>query len=514
MKGRGDAVRDNAGGPAASGGPLLRLRGVSKAFGATQALDRVDFTVRAGEIHALIGENGAGKSTLMKVLSGVVRPDCGDMVYQGSSYRPRGPADAQASGVAMIYQELNLAPDLSARANLMLGLESGSGAGLLDGKAERQRVEAALRKLGHEGLDTEIPVHRLSVAEQQVVEIARACLRDVRVLILDEPTSSLGRADIERLFGFLRELRTEQVAIVYISHFLEECRELADCYTVLRDGQTVADGRMEDVAEGELVRCMVGRSLGELYPRVEGPGEKVLFRLESENELPLSVRSGEILGLAGLVGAGRTRLLRELFGLESLRGRTVSWPGRALERARPADSLRAGVGLLSEDRKAEGLLLNRPVSDNLLLTNLTAYRRRGLLARHALLERTRHWMRELKVKTAGPEEPVGRLSGGNQQKVALGRLLEHDTEILLLDEPTRGIDVNSKRQIYERIAALAASGKGVILASSYLPELLGLSHVIAVLRRGRIVAVRPRADWTESSLLSAAIGGEWNENRE
>ena len=492
--------------------PTVRLHNIHKAFGATRALKGVDFEVMPGEVHAIIGENGAGKSTLMKILSGAHVPDGGKMELAGAPYAPANPLSAQEKGVAMVYQELNLAPQLSVRENLLLGMES-SRLGFVRNGHERERARAALDRLGHASIDLEIPVHRLSIAEQQVVEIARACLRDVRLLILDEPTSSLGRADVKRLFTFIRELRDAGVSILYISHFLEECQEVADRYTVLRDGESVESGLMREVSIDDLIRLMVGRNLGEMYPRVDKPLGGVLLRIEglsgkkNPQEVNLDLRSGEILGVAGLIGAGRTELLRSLFGLDPRVAGRVELEGVEVPARRPRKALAAGLGLLSENRKEEGLLLNQTLTDNILAIRFPRYSRGGLLSVSRMRQRTQEWIDLLQIRTSGPDCPVERLSGGNQQKVAIARLLEHDARVLLLDEPTRGVDVQSKAQIYQLVSDLASRGKAILIVSSYLPELLGLCDRIAVMSRGRCVAVREREAWTEESLLAAAIGG-------
>ncbi len=492
--------------------PILRLRGIWKAFGATQALRGVDLEVLPGRVHAIIGENGAGKSTLMKILSGALRPDSGEMELLGERYAPAHPHAALKAGVAMVYQELTLAPHLSVRANLLLGMEPAV-LGFTRPARERMQAWQALGRLGHAEIDIDAPVGRLPVAAQQVVEIARACLREVRLLILDEPTGSLGRADVARLFRFIGELKAAGVSILYISHFIEECQQVADRYTVLRDGAVVHTGPMAEASLDDLIRMMAGRELGALYPRREPAAGPVVLRLQAlagrpkPKDVSLEVRAGEILGIAGLIGSGRTELLRCIYGLDRRVAGLVAVDGRPVRRQRPAHALRCGLGLLSENRKEEGLLLRRSVTDNLLLGCLRRYTRAGLLSPRRMAERGRFWLQQLGVRASGPDAPVDSLSGGNQQKVALGRLLEQESAVLLLDEPTRGIDVRSKAQIYQLIADLAAQGKAVVLVSSHLPELLGMCDRIAVMHRGRITCCRPRADWTEESLLAAAIGG-------
>lgn len=494
-------------------GVRLRLGGISKAFGATRALSLVSLEVQAGEVHALVGENGAGKSTLLKILSGAHDPDSGSMELDGEPYRPDGPHDARERGVAMIYQEVTLAPHLSVRENILLGSES-SRLGWIDSRRSRERAREALAVLGYDHLPLERETSAFTIAEQQVIEIARALLLKPRVLIMDEPTSSLTKADTERLFEVIGRLRGQGVSIIYVSHFLEEFQRICDRYTVLKDGETVGTGAMAGTSIDHLVSQMTGREVSDLYPRVaRGLGEPVLqaFDLGRAPRLrptSLTLRNGEILGLAGLIGAGRTDLVRALFGLDRADAGQVAVFGRPDSHPTAGRSWAQGVGFLSENRKEEGLMLNLPVRDNMTLTKLGSYGRLGWIRHGRQTAAASRWTAELAVKCTGPGQAVGELSGGNQQKVALARLLEHPARILLLDEPTRGIDVGSKSQIYEIIGRLAAAGKSVILVSSYLPELLGLCDTIGVMHRGELVAVRPRGEWTEPELLRYAVGKE------
>ncbi len=491
----------------------LRLDGISKSFGATHALRAVSLEVAAGEVHALIGENGAGKSTLLKVLSGAHESDAGTMELDGRAYRPAGPLDARRRGVAMIYQEVNLAPHLSAGENILLGLEP-SRLGWVDGGEARRRAQGALEAVGYGHLPLARAAGSFSIAEQQVIEIARALLTDPRVLIMDEPTSSLTQSDTEKLFRVIGRLRAQGVSIIYVSHFLEECRQVCDRFTVLKDGETVGAGPMKDADVDRLVSMMTGRPIADLYPRTERrPGSTVLeARLLAcpprLKPVTLRVREGEILGLAGLIGAGRTDLLRAIFGLDAVTGGDVAVFGRTTGRPTPRRRWAEGVGFLSENRKEEGLMLNQPIGDNITLTKLGAFGRLGWIRRSRQEAAARRWTGELGIKCRGVDQAVGELSGGNQQRVAFARLLEHPARIFLLDEPTRGIDVGSKAQIYEIIGRLASAGKSIILVSSYLPELLGLCDTIGVMRRGELVALRPRAEWSEPELLRAAVGNQ------
>lgn len=490
----------------------LTMTGIAKRFGPTAALRGVELRLRPGEVHALVGENGAGKSTLMKVLSGAVRPDAGAMTLDGRPYAPASPLDARRRGVAMVYQELTLAPHLSVEANVMLGLED-SRLGFLRHASHRRRVRAALEVLQHPEIRPESPVGGLSTAAQQLVEIARALLTEARVVVLDEPTSALTQEDARRLFDLIRRLRGRGVSVVYISHFLEEVQEIADRFTVLRDGQSVGGGAVAEFSPERIVELMVGRSLAEQFPRVPHEIGEPLLELKDVAgvELPrgvtLTLHRGEVLGVAGIVGAGRTELLRAVFGLDPVRSGTITVHWVSGTKLTPRQRIAQGLGLLSEDRKREGLTLTQSIADNLTYSRLGPYRRFGLLDLRRRRAAVADWLTKLGVRCSGPDQAVGELSGGNQQKVALGRLLHQEADILLLDEPTRGVDVGSKAEIYRLIGALAAQGKAVLFVSSYLPELLGVCDRLAVMARGRLSPVRPVQDWSPEQVLAFATGG-------
>ena len=497
---------------AAPTAPALRLSGVRKSFGATQALRGVSLEVAPGEVHALIGENGAGKSTLMKILSGAHRADEGAIELGGQPYAPADPHDARLKGVAMIYQELNLALHLSARENIVLGVEPTAW-GWIDRRLARERARAALAQLGHEDLDLERLAGAFGIAEQQIIEIARALLTRPRVLIMDEPTSSLTQGDTERLFATILRLRSQGVSIIYISHFLEECSRVADRYTVLKDGETVGTGAMKTATIDHLVALMTGREVKDLYPRTSHSEGALVLAVKSVaggprlRQASLQLRAGEIFGLAGLIGAGRTELLRSVFGLDALSAGEVRIVGAPPVRANPRARWMQGVGFLSENRKEEGLMLVQPIADNITLTKQATFGRFGWINGERQRAAAQRWVGELRIKCRDVSQTAAELSGGNQQKVALARLLEHPARIFLLDEPTRGIDVGSKAQIYQLIGQLAAAGKAVVVASSYLPELLGLCDTIGVMCRGELAAVRPRGQWTEAEIMRVATGG-------
>jgi len=489
--------------------PRLEMKGVSKRFAATVALDNVDLTVHAGQVHALVGENGAGKSTLMKVLSGSVHPDAGQMRLDGQPFRPVNPLQARRAGVAMIYQELSLAPHLSVEENIMLGMEP-TRLGLIDRKQVRRKATEALSQLGHPEIDPRALVGRLSVALQQLVEIARAVAVGSRVLILDEPTSSLSADDTKRLFELIGRLKQRGHAVVYISHFIEEVKQVADRFTVLRDGRTVGSGETRDTSVDQIVGMMIGRQIDQLYPRSQRtPGPVVLEVSHLAGSIkPFSasftLRRNEVLGIAGLVGAGRTELLRAIFGLDAVRKGRIR-VGAYFGRASPARRWAQSVGLLCEDRKEQALALSMSLADNLTLSKLPAIVRPARQAADC-----QRWIDELAIRCTGPQQAAAELSGGNQQKLALARLLHHDVDVLLLDEPTRGIDVASKAQIYQLIDQLVSGqrGKAVLMVSSYLPELLGICDRVAVMHRGRLGPARNAEELSEHQLMLLATGGE------
>jgi ribose transport system ATP-binding protein len=499
---------------ATTGQPLLSMRAVTKRFGSTHALRGVDLDLYAGQALALVGENGAGKSTLMKVLSGAHAPDGGTMTLGGQPYHPRGPLAARRAGVAMIYQELSIAPDLTVMENVLLGVEPGRGP-LVGWGEMRRRAAAALAEVGRPDIDPGARAGSLGIAEQQLVEIARSVALGCRVLVLDEPTSSLTARDIENLFAMIHRLKGQGMGIIYISHFLEEVRAVGERFTVLRDGASVGTGVTAEARDEDIIRLMVGRDVDDLYPRTHhAPGEPVLelshvAGVKRPRDASLQLRRGEVLGIAGLVGAGRTELLRALFGLDAVKAgeiRVAAYRGAAS----PADRWDQGVGMVSEDRKTEGLALGLSIADNVTLSQPRGLGPWGLILPARQDRAVQPWLAKLGVKCRSPRQPVGDLSGGNQQKVALARLLHHEVDVLLLDEPTRGVDIGAKALIYGLIDELATGGGGrepcaVLVVSSYLPELMGICDRIAVMNRGTLGPPRAVADWTEHSLMAEAI---------
>ncbi len=497
--------------------PRLRMENVAKRFGATEALSGVDLVVFSGEVHALTGENGAGKSTLMKILAGAHSPDEGGLWLDEEPYQPKTPAHGRRAGVAMIYQELSLAPHLSVMENILLGVEPGVGP-FVRWKELRNRAKMAISRVGRPGLPLDEPVANLSPAEQQLVEIARSVAIGSRILILDEPTSSLGQEDIRALFSLVRSLKEEGQSIIYISHFLEEVFEISDRYTVLRDGKSVGTGTTETTSIPGMIDLMVGRKVEELYPRSNRESGEAILSLSdvAGNDLPrsasLTLHRGEVLGIAGLVGAGRTELLRSIFGLDPVRKGTVR-VGHLDGALSPTKRWRQGVGMVSESRSREGLAMNLSIADNLTLPRLNGLFPLGLVTPGSQHRASLPWMEKTRLKCQGPGQRVGDLSGGNQQKVALARLLHADVDVLLLDEPTRGIDVGSKAQIYELIDLLATGDKAqgiepkaILMVSSYLPELLGTCDRIAVMCRGKLHPAHRVEDVDEHRIMVEATG--------
>ncbi len=497
----------------------LRMRDVSKRFGATVALEDVGIEVAAGEVLAMVGENGAGKSTLMKVCSGAVRADTGRMWLDGAPYRPSNPLEARRAGVAMIYQELSLTPHLNVQENIMLGMEPAR-LGVVRAKQVRRRTIEAIKEFDNPELTPDARVSNLSVGSQQLVEIARALAIGCRVLVLDEPTSSLTRQDVERLFEIIGRLKRQGKAIVYISHFIEEVKRVADRVTVLRDGRVVGRSDVDAITIDEIVALMVGRQVEELYPRSARQAGEVILEiedlagLEKPKSASLELHRGEVLGIAGLVGAGRTELLRSMFGLEPVKRGRIRL-GVYTGPASPVRRWMQGAGFLSEDRKEEGLAVSLSVADNVTLSKLKGFGPLGLVLPSRQDKATRRWLERLDIRCLGPRQLVSSLSGGNQQKVALARLLQHDVDVLLLDEPTRGIDVAAKALVYKLINALATGSpaegrepKAVLMVSSYLPELMGVCDRVAVMCRGRLGPTYRIDEVNEHKLMLEATGQE------
>lgn len=488
---------------------LLQLEHVAKRFGPNLVLDGVSLAVDAGSIHALVGENGAGKSTLMHIVGGLHRPDGGRLLLDGAPLRLGGPQDAIARGISSVHQELSLFPNRSVAQNIMVRREP-TRAGFVQDAAVEQRARAALARIGST-LDPALPLHRLGVGQQQVVEIARALERRARLLILDEPTAALSDHDASRLFEALRELRAQGVAILYVSHRLQEVLALADRISVLRDGRLVATLDGADASEDELVRLMVGRAGEPLAAgRAGEPGGSLLSadrigRRGAFSDVSFSLRRGEILGFAGLIGAGRTEVGRALFGADGLDQGSLTLAGEPFRPRSPRDAIASGVAYLTEDRRALGLFPGLTVRDNLVVASQRdLVSRLGFLRLPAIRQLAGALLRQLDVRPLDDSFQVAQLSGGNQQKVMLGRWLAARPRVLIADEPTRGVDVGAKQKIHRQLQELAERGVGVILISSDLREVLGLSHRVAVFRSGRLTALLDGHEATEERVMSHA----------
>ncbi len=482
--------------------PRLQLSAISKRFGATQALHEVALAVQPGQALALVGENGAGKSTLMNILSGGLQPDSGSMQLNGHTFAPRNPLDARKAGVAMVHQELALAPHLSVEDNIMLGAEQ-QWFGWICRNEQRITVMNVLGMLEHPDIHPDAKVGDLSPTARQLVELARALVGDPQVIIFDEPTSSLTQQDTERLFGIINRLKSRGVSIIYISHFLDEVRRIADRFVVLRNGESVAEGVVAETPNEKIIEQMIGRSVGELYPRIPHTLGEVCLEVQSPT-VNFTVQRGEIMGIFGLVGAGRTETLRELFGLDADAWNQLKWKSQSLLKHDCHSRLRAGVGLLSEDRKHEGLMLDQSLEENLTLSELRPYTSGGRLSWSARRASTLDWLSRLQVKQQHCTQRARELSGGNQQKLALARLFHQQADLLLLDEPTKGVDIGSKQFIYRLIGEQAAAGKSIIIVSSYLPELMGVCDTIAVMVRGMLTPKYPVNDISEQEAMSFA----------
>jgi ribose transport system ATP-binding protein len=488
----------------------VRLAGIHKAFAGVRAIRLATLDLHAGEIHALVGENGAGKSTLIKVITGAHAPDGGTLELFGRPTRLVSPAAGLAAGVAAIYQELALVPAMSVRDNLFLGCEPARG-GVIDRAEETRRARGVLAKLGV-AIDLEAPVRQLGVAQQQLVEIARALERHARVLILDEPTAALSGHEAGRLFAVLAELRHDGIAVLYISHRLEEVLRIADRTTVMRDGETLGTWPAGALTREQIVEKMVGRPLVDEYPARGGAAiGEVLLAVDSIRGGPVEdvsfiVRRGEILGIAGLVGAGRTELVRLIFGADRRRGGSVSMAGRKVAIGSPRDAIRAGLCLLTEDRKGQGLLLGRAAIESFALPNLARWSRWGWLRLGAERADFARQVAALGLRVAGPWQTAGQLSGGNQQKLLIARWLESAAEAVIFDEPTRGVDVGARYEIYQLIHELARRGAAIVIVSSELGEVLGVCDRILVMREGRISGeVADVAGATQQQLLELAV---------
>jgi ABC-type sugar transport system ATPase subunit len=492
----------------------LEMRGIVKRFPGVLALNHVDLEVREGEIHALLGENGAGKSTLMKILAGAYQKDEGAIMIGGHNVDIRSPSHAREKGISIIYQELNLIPQLSVAENIFLGRLKTARGGRVDWGGMYREAQEMLDRL-EAGIDARSLVRDLGIAQMQMVEVAKALSLNSKILIMDEPTASLTGKETEMLFQVMRRLKAEGVAIVYISHHLEEVLEIADRATILRDGANVAVVEVRETTIDDLIRHMVGRELKEKFPKIHVPlGEEVL-RVEDLTAgkrvrgVSLSVRAGEILGIAGLVGAGRTETARAIFGMDPVDSGQVYVSGKPVSIRRPLDAIHAGLGFATEDRKSEGLVLTMNVGENITLASLDQFGGQWHMDLKAERKSVREYIEKLNIKTPTPLQKAINLSGGNQQKVVLAKWLMSRSRVFIFDEPTRGIDVGAKIEVYNIINELIRAGAAVILISSEMPEILGMCDRIAVMHQGTITATldRSQVDVTQEMLLYYATGG-------
>jgi len=493
---------------------LLTVTGVDKAFPGVQALSRARFDLRAGEVHALVGENGAGKSTLTRIIAGVDTADTGRMSLAGRPYEPKSRAEAEAAGVRMVMQELNLIGNLTVAENVFIETLP-SRFGFIDYRKLNEDARAVMRKVGLEDVDPATPVKLLGVGRQQMVEIAAGLSRRCCVLALDEPTASLTDSEVELLFTQIARLKSEGVGIIYISHRIEEVLRVADRVTVLRDGQVVATRGADEVDADEVIRLMVGRDLGHLHPAAETRRGPLALRVvglttgEKVRDASFEAYRGEVLGVAGLMGSGRTETMRALFGADACESGAVYLHGsdEPVRVKTPSDAVRKGIALLTEDRKEQGLFLALPVRANVSITRLADISTAGWIDRRAENEVAGRYVEALGIKCWSPEQAVAQLSGGNQQKVVIAKWLYRDCDILIFDEPTRGIDVGAKFEIYQMLTDLAEKGKAIVFISSDLKELMAICHRIMVMSAGRVAATFDRGRWSEEDIMTAAFSG-------
>jgi len=490
----------------------IEMKGIDKAFGSNQVLKDAGFLLRDGEVHALMGENGAGKSTLMKILTGVYTKDAGTIFVDGQEVSYKNPQEAEKAGIVFIYQELNVLFDLTVEENLFMGKEITKKFGICDKKAMRAKAQEVMDRMG-----VKIPVNAvmsdLSVGQQQMVEICKALMVDAKVIIMDEPTAALTQSETEALFKVMNSLREKGVSIVYISHRMEEIFELCDRITILRDGQYIGTRNICDITMDDVVQMMIGREIGERFPKRESTIGEEVFRVEGLTheklfrDVSFSVCAGEVLGVSGLMGAGRTEIMQAIFGNLPVVSGKIFIEGKEVSIKNPRQAIAAGIGFITEDRKTEGLLLEKSIAENIELANLNKVSKNSVLSRKKGAELVKHGIDEFRIKCFGPEHECGNLSGGNQQKVVLAKWIYTDPKILILDEPTRGVDIGAKKEIYNVINEMAAKGVAVIMVSSELPEVLGMSDRIMVVHEGHITGIIDAEGADQAKVMTLATGG-------
>ena len=490
----------------------IEMTGINKSFGANQVLKDAAFTLKDGEVHALMGENGAGKSTLMKILTGVYTKDSGTVKVDGKEVNFKSPQEAEKAGIVFIYQELNVLFDLTVEENLFMGKEITKKFGICDKKAMHAKAQEVMDKMGVQ-IPIEAVMSDLSVGQQQMVEICKALMVDAKVIIMDEPTAALTERETESLFRVMRALQKKGVSIVYISHRMEEIFVLCDRITILRDGSYIGTENVNDIDMDGIVKMMIGREIGERYPkrdvkigeevlRVEGLTKEKVF-----HDVSFDVRAGEVLGVAGLMGAGRTEIMQAIFGSISKNRGQIYIDGKQVMIKNPRQAIAAGIGFITEDRKTEGLLLEKSIAENIEIANLKSVSKHGVLSKKKQEELVQQGIEEFKIKCFGPWHECNNLSGGNQQKVVLAKWIATNPKILILDEPTRGVDIGAKKEIYNVINKMAAQGVAVIMVSSELPEVLGMSDRIMVVREGEVRGILDGKDADQEKIMTLATGG-------
>ncbi|MDQ0160499.1 sugar ABC transporter ATP-binding protein [Alkalibacillus salilacus] len=493
--------------------PIVEMKGISKSFVGNKVLNNVDFEVLPGEVHALLGENGAGKSTLMKILTGIHSRDEGEIYVKGEAVEFNNPKESEKAGIAVIHQELNIIPYLTVMENMFLGRELKYGkTGVTNTKKMKQLTKEYLQQLGID-LDPLALAGNLSVGQQQMVEIAKAISVNAEMIVMDEPTAALTDREIERLFEVVDRLREQEVGIVYISHRMEEIYRICDRVSILRDGEYIGTRDTKTVEYEEIIQMLVGRELGTLYPERDAEIGEVKMKVEgltsdAFHDINFDLREGEILGVAGLMGAGRSEIMQSLFGYRAIESGSISIEGKPVNIKKPTDAIDAGIGFVTEDRKEQGLVLSMSVKENLSLPNLKGVSHQTVLSEKSEKELVDDLVKRLNVKMAGQNQEVRMLSGGNQQKVVIGKWLGINPKILILDEPTRGVDVGAKKEIYHIMNELTKQGVSIVMISSELPEVLGMSDRILVIHEGRIGAELKREDATQEKIMYAATGGE------
>lgn len=490
----------------------IEMRGIDKSFGSNQVLKQAGFTLESGEVHALMGENGAGKSTLMKILTGVYTKDAGTVLVDGKEVNYKNPQEAEKAGIVFIYQELNVMFDLTVEENLFMGKEIHGKFGICDKKAMQKKAQEALNTLGV-NISPKTVMSELSVGQQQMVEICKALMADAKVIIMDEPTAALTQSETAALFKVIESLRKKGVSMVYISHRMEEIFELCDRITVLRDGSYIGVKNIPETNMNEIVKMMIGREIGERYPsrdvkigkevlKVKGLTKKGTF-----HDVSFSVRAGEVLGVSGLMGAGRTEIMQAIFGNLSYESGTIEIDGKEVKISNPRQAMEHGIGFITEDRKTEGLMLDKSIRENISLCNLGRISKSSVISKEAEKDMVAEAIKDLHIKCFGPFHECNNLSGGNQQKVVLAKWILTNPKILILDEPTRGVDIGAKKEIYSIINKLAAQGVAIIMVSSELPEVLGMSDNIMVVREGEVRGIISYAEANQERVMTLATGG-------